>query len=98
VPARAPAQVLLKLGDGWSGAAIRDAFDVCRNTAKRVRVCFLEEGMDAVLTDKVQERRRQALTGEQHAHLIAIGCSPSPDGHDHRRYVCWRAKRSPWAL
>src|SRR2546428_10120757 len=27
--------------------------------------------------------RSQALTGGQAAHLIAITCSPVPDGHDH---------------
>jgi hypothetical protein len=36
-----------------------------------------------VLHDKVQQRRRQALTGQQAAHLIALTCSPAPDGHDH---------------
>jgi hypothetical protein len=36
-----------------------------------------------VLHDRVQQRRRQALTGQQAAHLIAITCSPAPDGHDH---------------
>jgi transposase len=80
---RTRAQVLLKLGDGWSDLDVRDAFDVCRNTVKRVRARFLEGGVDAVLTDKVQERRRQALSGEQQAYLIAIACSPVPEGHDH---------------
>ncbi len=80
---RTRAQVLLKLGAGWSEARIEDAFDVCRNTVKRVRARFLEGGVDAVLTDQVQERRRQALSGEQQAHLIAIACSPVPEGHDH---------------
>jgi transposase len=80
---RTRAQVLLKLGDGWSDPAVMEAFDVCRNTVKRVRARFLEGGVDAVLTDKLQERRHQALTGEQQAHLIAIACSPVPDGHDH---------------
>ncbi len=28
-------------------------------------------------------RYRQALTGTQQAHLIAIACSTVPDGHDH---------------
>jgi transposase len=77
------AQVLLKLGEGWSEAEVEEAFDVCRNTVKRVRARFLEGGVDAVLTDKAQERRRQALTGEQQAHLIAMACSAVPQGHDH---------------
>jgi transposase len=80
---RTRAQVLLKLGEGWSDLEVRDAFDVCRNTLKRVRARFLEGGVDAVLTDKVQARRHQALSGEQQAHLIAIACSPVPEGHDH---------------
>lgn len=80
---RTRAQVLLKLGDGWSDTAVMTALDVCRNTVKRVRARFLDGGVDAVLTDKVQERRHQALTGAQQAHLVAIACSPVPDGHDH---------------
>ena len=80
---RTRAQVLLKLGDGWNDLTVGNAFDVCRNTVKRVRARFLEGGVEAVLTDKVQERRHQALTGAQQAHLVAIACSPVPDGHDH---------------
>jgi transposase len=80
---RTRAQVLLKLGEGWSDLAVRDAFGVCRNTVKRVRARFVVGGVEAVLTDQVQERRRSALSGEQQAHLIAIACSPVPDGHDH---------------
>jgi transposase len=80
---RTRAQVLLKLGEGWSDRAVGDAFDVCRNTVKRVRSRFVEGGVEAVLTDQVQERRRRALTGEQQAHLVAIACSPVPAGHDH---------------
>lgn len=80
---RTRAQVLLKLGEGWSDMTVAHAFDVCRNTVKRVRARFLEGGVETVLTDKVQERRHQALTGAQQAHLIAVACSPTPDGHDH---------------
>ncbi len=40
-------------------------------------------GLEAVLHDKRQQRYRQALTGGQAAHLIAIACSPVPTGHDH---------------
>jgi hypothetical protein len=39
--------------------------------------------VEAVLTDKRQERRRQALTGTQQAHLIALACSDAPEGYDH---------------
>jgi hypothetical protein len=74
---------LLKLAEGWSLAEVCRAFDICRNTAVHVRTRFAEGGVDAVLSDKRQIRYRQALTGGQQAHLIAIACSPIPDGHDH---------------
>ncbi len=80
---RTRAQVLLKLGEGWSEAEVCRALDVCLNTVKRVRQHFAVGGVEAVLTDKRQERRRQALTGAQQAHLIAIACSDAPEGHDH---------------
>lgn len=80
---RTRAHVLLKLGEGWSAAAIGQAFDVCRNTVVRVRTRFQDGGVDAVLSEKRQERRRAALTGEQQAHLIATACSEVPAGHDH---------------
>jgi hypothetical protein len=66
------AQVLPKLGDGWSLADVCRAFDVCRNTAVRVRTRFAEGGVNAVLSEMRQTRYRQALTGKQQAHLIAI--------------------------
>src|SRR5260221_8693736 len=81
--ARTRAQVLLKLGEGWSIAEICRAFDVCRNTVLNVRARFAEGGVDAVVRHTRQVRYRQALTGSQAAHLVAIACSPVPDGHDH---------------
>ena len=83
VRARTRAQVLLKLGDGWTLAEVCRAFDVCRNTVVAVRARFSEGGVDAVLRHKQQARYRQALTGAQQAHLIAVACSKVPDGHDH---------------
>jgi hypothetical protein len=56
---------------------------VTQATVKNVAQRFAEGGLDLVLHDKVQRRRRQALIGQQAAHLIAITCSPAPDGHDH---------------
>ena len=80
---RTRAQVLLKLGEGWSLNEVCRAFDVCRNTVVAVRARFAEGGIDAVVRHKRQVRYRQALSGAQQAHLIAIACSPVPDGHDH---------------
>jgi len=77
------ARVLLKADAGWTDAEICEAFDISRNTSIRVRQLYLEGGLEAVLHDKQQHHRRQALTGGQAAHLVAITCTPAPSGHDH---------------
>ena len=81
--ARTRAQVLRKLGEGGSLAAVCRACDVCRTTVVHVRARFAAGGGDAVLRPKRQVRSRQALTGAQQAHLIAMACSKVPDGHAH---------------
>ncbi len=77
------ARILLKSADGWSTAELAEAFDVCEATVTNVRGRFAKGGLEAVLHDKVQQHRRSALSGLQTAHLIAVACSPAPDGHDH---------------
>ena len=77
------AHILLKSAEGWSTAELSAVFDVCEATVTNVRGRFAQGGLDAVLHDKVQQHRRSALSGLQTAHLIAVACSPSPDGHDH---------------
>src|SRR5215472_14706489 len=76
------ARILLKSAEGWSTAELAIAFDVCEQTVTNVRGRFAQGGVEAVLHDKVQQNRRSALSGLQMAHLIAVACSPSPDGHD----------------
>lgn len=77
------ARILLKAAEGWTDAQICEALDVSRNTSIRVRRLYLEGGLEAVLHEKHQVRRREALTGGQAAHLVAIACTPAPHGHDH---------------
>ncbi len=77
------ARVLLKSDEGWTDARITEALDFSEQTIRNIRQRFRAGGVAAVLTDKRQARRRQALTDEQAAHLIAITCSKVPVGHDH---------------
>jgi transposase len=77
------ARVLLKCDEGWSNDEIAEAFEISDQTIRNVRQRYETARVEAVLTDKRQTRRRQALTDEQAAHLIAITCSTVPDGHDH---------------
>jgi len=77
------ARVLLKAAEGWTDQEICQALDLSRTTSIRVRQLYLDGGLEAVLHDKRQARYRQALSGGQAAHLIAIACSPVPTGHEH---------------
>jgi transposase len=77
------ARILLKSAQGWSTAALAEALDVCQATVANVRRRFAQGGLEAVLHEQVQQHRRSALSGLQTAHLIAVACSPAPDGHDH---------------
>ena len=77
------AHLLLKCDEGWSNDKLCAAFAISEQTIRNIRQRYCDGGVEAVLTDKRQARRRQALNDEQAAHLIAIACSEVPDGHDH---------------
>jgi transposase len=93
-PARtlAHARILLKAdeADGspaWKNAAIAEALEVSEQTVTRVRKRFTSGSMEAALHRREQARRKDpALDGAQEAELIALACSPAPEG------------RSRWAL
>jgi transposase len=77
------AHILLKSADGWSIERIVELFGVSAATVSNVRKRYREGGVEGVLKDKVQQKRRQALDGVGEAMLVALACSPVPDGHDH---------------
>ncbi|MFN8450448.1 MAG: helix-turn-helix domain-containing protein [Anaerolineae bacterium] len=77
------ARILLKSADGWSIAQIVAALEVSAATVSNVRKRYCAGGVEGVLREKVQQKRRHALGGEEEALLVAIACSPVPDGHDH---------------
>ena len=77
------AHMLLKDAEGWSIAQQAETFNVSQATVSNVRKRFREGGVNGVLRDKVQQKRRRALSGAGEALLVAVACSPVPDGHDH---------------
>lgn len=77
------AHILLKDTEGWSIARLATTFGVSEATVSNVRRRFREGGVMGVLMDKEQEKRRRALSGAGEAMVVAIACSPVPDGHDH---------------
>ena len=84
-PARvaARARILLKTDESWSASRVAQALGVAEGTVFRVKRRFAEEGLDGALKDRVQAKRYRKLDDRGEAHLIALACSPAPDGHDH---------------
>jgi transposase len=80
------ARILLKADEGPSGPAWNDdqiveALEVSRSTVERVRTRCVEEGPDAALRPRPSGQvRLRKLDGAQEAHLIAVACSPAPQG------------------
>jgi len=83
---RRRAAILLKADadgpDGWSDEDIADHLETTRVTVQRVRQQFAAEGLDATLhRKKPTGRQYRKLDGEQEAKLVALACSPAPEGH-----------------
>lgn len=83
----AHARILLKAdqadgGPAWTDERIADAVEVSVTTVERVRQRFVEDGLDAALARKKQDKpsRQRTLDGRAEARLIALACSPPPDG------------------
>jgi transposase len=83
----AHARILLKAdaaegGPAWPDRRIAEALEVSDATVERVRQRFVEQGLEAALVRKAQERpsRRLTLDGRAEARLIALACSTPPDG------------------
>lgn len=77
------AHLLLKSAEGWSIARLAALYGVSEATVSNVRARYRAGGVEGVLQDKVQTKRRRALAGADEAVLVALACSPVPEGHDH---------------
>lgn len=89
VPARTlmHARVLLKTdsgqhGPGWTDQAISEALDISTTTVANIRKSLVSEGLELALTHYRPAARhyQRKLDGHQEAHLIALACSPPPEG------------------
>ena len=83
----AHARILLKAdaspdGPAWTDARIAEAVEVNRTTVEQVRQRFVEQGLEAALVRKKQDRpsRERKLDGAAEARLIALACSEAPPG------------------
>ena len=52
-------------------------------TVYRIKQRFTGEGLARALRDRPQANRHRKLDDRGEAHLVALACSPAPEGHDH---------------
>ena len=85
------ARILIKIDEGWTAPQVAAALDVSERTVFRTKRRYAEEGRDEVLRHHNQVNRPRKVDERVEAHpvsstgqaLIALACSPVPDGHDH---------------
>jgi hypothetical protein len=87
----AHARILLKAdaapgGPAWPDPRNAEAAEVNVATVERVRRRFVEQGLEAALVRKQQDRpsRQRKLDGAAEARLVALACSSPPQGR-----ACW---------
>ena len=68
--------------EGWSDSAIAAALDTSINNVARTRQQLVEEGFEATLKRKYNPNsaRPRIFDGAAEAKLIALACSPTPEG------------------
>ena len=80
------ARILLKAdadGPNWMNEKIEEALDTSQSTIDRVREAFVEIGLKAALDRKRPYKTLpRKLGGTQEAHLLALTCSPVPEGYN----------------
>jgi transposase len=74
------AHVLLQADAGVSDKAIAAALHIGIATVERVRKRFVEEGLDAALSERPRSGGQRKLDRKQEAFLIALACRTPPEG------------------
>ena len=77
------ARILLKIDEGWTASQVTAALDISERTVIRAKKRYAEEGLEEVLRHRNQVKRHRKVDERVEAHLIALACSPAPEGHDH---------------
>lgn len=77
------ARILLKAAAGSKDAEIMEALAISATMVFNTRQKCVEEGVEATLEDRPRPGAVPKLSDSQCAHIIALACTPAPEGHDH---------------
>ena len=76
------AHILLLADEGLKDVEIAKALNAAVTTVERVRKRFVEEGLEAALSERprIGGALRRKLDGKGEAYLVALACSEAPEG------------------
>src|SRR5215213_217924 len=74
------ARILLLAKEGYIDKEIARALGAAITTVERVRKRFVEEGLEAALSERPRPGATRKLDGHQEAYLVALACSDPPEG------------------
>jgi transposase len=74
------ALILLAAADGDRDEAIAAKVRVHANTVKRIRRRFVEESLEAALSERPRPGKARKLAGPEEAFVIALACTDAPEG------------------
>jgi transposase len=74
------ALVLLAADEGDKGEQIAEKARVSLRTVEGLRKRFVEEGLEAALSERPRPGKARLMDGHQEAYLIALTCSTPPPG------------------
>jgi transposase len=77
---RKRAQALLLAEKNYTDDMIADRTGLSRRGLEQLRQRFVEEGFEITIKGKPRGHKPRALNGADEARLIALVCSPKPDG------------------
>ena len=90
------ARILLKTDEGWSASQVASALDVSERTVFRAKRRYVEEGLEEVLRHHNSLNPYRKVDDRVEAHLIALACSPAPEGMITGRCGPWRGRQWNW--
>jgi transposase len=74
------ALILLFAADGETDKAIAAKVRVHAHTVQRIRQRFVEESLDAALSERPRPGKARKLAGPEEAFVIALACTDAPEG------------------
>jgi len=83
---RKRAQALLLAEENYTDSMIAERTGLSRRGLEQLRERFVEKGFEVTLAGKPRGHKPKKLSGADEARLIALACSPKPEG------------RSRWSL